>query len=137
MSGRLHFAGPPTTARVLLVEDEPLVRAALAEDLAAAGLAVAAAPDAEAALRLAGAADAPPPDVLVTDVDLGPGMDGLALAAEARRRWRTVGVVVMSGNPENLRGRTLGPREQCLRKPFGPPRLVAAVHALLGRARRR
>lgn len=120
---------------VLLVEDEPLIREMLAEDLADTGLDVAEAPSAEAALGAAGRADRPP-RVLVTDVNLGGGMDGFALAAEIRRRWPDVGVVVMTGKPSNLNGRNPDPREVCLVKPFGPPRLAAAVNELMGRSDR-
>ena len=123
---------------VLLVEDESLVREMLAECLADAGLRVAEAPNAEAALEAVGAAGEAglPPRVLVTDVDLGRGMDGLALAAEARRRWPDLGVVVMTGRPANLDGRGPDPREVRLGKPFGPSRLAEAVHGLMGRPRR-
>ena len=123
---------------VLLVDDETLVRETLAEDLADAGLDVAEAPDAEAALRAASAAGeaGQAPSVLVTDVNLGLGMDGLTLAAKVRRRWPEVGVVVMTGKPANLNGRGPDPREVCLLKPFGPPRLAAAVRHLLERSRR-
>ncbi len=123
---------------VLLVEDEPLIREMLAEDMIDAGLEVAEAPSAEAALGAGSAAGAarPPPRILVTDVNLGGGMDGLALATEARRRWPGVGVVVMTGNPPNLAGRASDPREVCLHKPFGPSRLTTAVHELMGRSRR-
>jgi DNA-binding response OmpR family regulator len=123
---------------VLLVEDDASIRAMLAEDLADTGLRVSEAPSAEAALDVAGAAGGArhPPWVLVTDVALGPGMDGLALAAEVRRRWPEVGVVVMTGNPAKLGERRPDSREICLAKPFGPPRLAAAVHGLMGRSRR-
>jgi DNA-binding response OmpR family regulator len=63
-------------------------------------------------------------------------MDGLALAAEARRRWPDLGVVVITGRPANLDGRRPGPREVHLHKPFGPSRLSAAVHGLMVRSRR-
>jgi CheY-like chemotaxis protein len=123
---------------VLLVEDEALVREMLAEDLADAGLDVAEAPTAEVALAVAAAAAGAgqAPCVLATDVNLGGGMDGLALAAEVRRRWPRVGVVVMTGNPANLDGRRPDPREICLHKPFGPPRLTTAVQDLMGLSRR-
>ena len=124
---------------VLLVDDEALLRETLAEDLADAGLDIAEAPDAEAALEAASAAAGEadgPPRVLITDVNLGHGMDGLALAAEVRRRWPEVGVVVMTGKPANLNGRASDPREVCLLKPFGPPRLAEAVRHLMGRSRR-
>ena len=78
---------------VLLVEDGPMIREMLAEAITEAGLHVAAAPSAEVALEVAGGAwDASqPPRVLVTDVGLGAGMDGLALVAEIRRRWPDLG----------------------------------------------
>ena len=122
---------------VLLVEDEALIREMLAEGLADAGFDVAEAPTAEVALVVAAAAGqaGKPPCVLVTDVNLGGGMDGLALAAEARRRWPGVGVVVMTGNPANLGGHRPHPREVCLFKPFGPPVLTTAVHGLMDRSR--
>lgn len=68
-------------------------------------------------------------------MNLGQGMDGLTLVAEARRRWPGVGVVVMSGKPANLNERRPDPREVCLLKPFAPRRLAAAVHRLMGRSR--
>ena len=120
---------------VLLVEDEPLIRETLVEDLSGAGLDVLEAPDAETALGAAGQAPRPP-CVLVTDVNLGGGMDGLALVAEVRRRWPEVGVVVITGRSSNLGGRCHDPREICLLKPFGTPRLAAAVHELMGRSLR-
>jgi CheY-like chemotaxis protein len=82
---------------VLLVEDEPLVRASAAEALRDAGLDVAEAACAEEALAAAdGAADGPP-RVLVADLHLGPGMDGLSLGALALRRWPQVSVVSPPG----------------------------------------
>jgi CheY-like chemotaxis protein len=125
---------PSKTARteggmdVLLAEDDALVREALAETLADAGLIVAAAVSAEDALRTADeAAPVAAPSVLVTDVDLGPGMDGHALAGACRRRWPALAVVVISGEPDNLRGRDPGPRGVFLTKPLRPAQLVRQV----------
>jgi DNA-binding NtrC family response regulator len=112
---------------VLLAEDDTLVREALAETLADAGLVVAAAASAKDALRAAEAEPAAPPSVLVTDVDLGPGMDGHALASACRRRWPALAVVVISGEPDNLRARDPGPRGVFLAKPLRPAQLVRQV----------
>ena len=120
---------------VLLVEDEPLVRETLGEDLADAGLDVVTAPTAEDAIAAA-ERDGQPPAVIVTDVNLGPGMDGLALAEQARRRWPGVGVVIMTGDPRNLPLQVSDDSVLCLMKPFSPPLLVAEVNELLGRSRR-
>ena len=116
---------------VLLVEDEDLVREVLGEGLADAGLDVVAAASAEEALDLA-RRDVAPPAVVVTDVDLGPGMDGMALSEEAARRWPGVGVVVVTGDPSNLDRRPPRERERRLPKPFAPGRLVDAVTGLMG-----
>jgi DNA-binding NtrC family response regulator len=112
---------------VLLAEDDALVREALAETLTDAGLIVAAAASAEDALRIAEAEPAPPPSVLVTDVDLGAGMDGHALAGACRRRWPALAVVVISGEPDNFRARDPGPRGVFLAKPLRPAQLVRQV----------
>jgi DNA-binding response OmpR family regulator len=121
-------------ARVLLVEDEPRARDAIAEALDGAGLGVAGAATAEAALRVAEADLAgPPPAVLVTDTDLAPdGMDGLALAAEARRRWPGLGVVFVTGRPSGLDGQVLRARDRFLPKPVRRAALVRAVRGLVG-----
>ena len=119
---------------VLVVEDEALVREIVTEGLADDGLAVAEASSAEDALALTQAAG--PPDVVVTDVNLGQGMDGLALAEEVHRRWPDAGVVIMTGNPACVGDRAPGPQERFLTKPFGNARLVSAVRELMGRPAR-
>jgi CheY-like chemotaxis protein len=116
---------------VLLVEDEPLVRASAAEALRDAGFDVTETASAEEALAAAdGAADGPP-RVLVADLHLGPGMDGLTLGALALRRWPQVGVVYATGHPEALDGRFLSPRERYVVKPFAPAALLRAVRRLM------
>ena len=119
---------------VLVVEDEALVREIVTEGLADDGLAVAEAGSAEDALVLTQAAG--PPDVVVTDVNLGQGMDGLRFAEEVHRRWPHAGVVIMTGNPSYVGDRALGPQERFLAKPFGNARLVSAVRELMGRSTR-
>ena len=119
---------------VLVVEDEAIVREIVTEGLADDGLAVADAPSAEQALKLADTAGAP--DVVVTDVELGQGMSGLALAEEVHRRWPDAGVVIMTGNPEGVRGHALGEQERFLTKPSDNARLVSAVRELMGRSTR-
>ena len=71
--------------------------------------------------------------MLVTDVNLGGGMDGLALAEEAQRRWPGVCVVVMTGDDRNVGRLPDALRASCLVKPFNPPRLVAAVNRMMER----
>jgi CheY-like chemotaxis protein len=104
-----------------------------------AGLGVSGAASAEAALRAAEADPAgPPPAVLVTDTDLAPdGMDGLALAEEARRRWPGLGVVFVTGRPSRLDGQVLRARDRFLPKPVVRVALARAVRGLVGARWRR
>ena len=116
---------------VLLVEDEPLVREMLSEDLLDAGLAATCVESAEAGLSAAERDG--PPVVLVTDVNLGPGMNGLQLVVEARRRWPQLAVVLMSGDERNFAHPFTRQFNSCFLKPFNPPKLVSAVNTLMGR----
>jgi DNA-binding response OmpR family regulator len=115
---------------VLVVEDEPLVRQMIVEELMDAGFQAIPAPDAETGFAIV-EDDGPPPAVVVTDVNLGAGMDGLALADEAARRWPGVAVVVITGNPRNVDAMTPPQRKNCLVKPFEPTQIVARVKQLM------
>ena len=80
---------------ILLVEDEPLLGELMVEALADKGFAVAAVPDARGALRyLLSGADA---DVLITDIDLGVGMDGAQLAQLVHAMRPSLAIVYVSG----------------------------------------
>jgi two-component system, cell cycle sensor histidine kinase and response regulator CckA len=80
---------------VLIVEDEAAVRTTLARQLETLGhRAVVAASAADALGLLAGEAC---PDVLMTDVVLGPGMDGIDLACAARASRPALPLIFISG----------------------------------------
>lgn len=110
---------------VLLVEDDGVVCMYLAEMLGDVGMDVTEAPSAERALALPNAAT--PPAVLVSDVHLGPGMDGITLAAEAHRRWPGLRVVLISGTAFDLLGPRLHPSDRFLSKPFSDAALLRAI----------
>ena len=116
---------------VLLVEDDDLIRIGLAEMMTEAGFEVVAAPDAESALELVEMV--PPPQVVVSDVNLGPGMDGFALAAAARRRWPTVPVLLISGLATNFAGRHCEAPRLFLSKPFSFRTFLQSVTDLTGK----
>jgi DNA-binding response OmpR family regulator len=117
---------------ILVVEDEQIVREFVAESLLNDGLAVLEAPTAEDALGLALHADSP--EAVVTDVNLGPGMDGVRLAREVRRKWPHAGIVIMTGNPSRIPSQALGPDDQLLMKPFDSPALIRAVRQVMHRS---
>ncbi|HKP96284.1 MAG TPA: sigma-54 dependent transcriptional regulator [Fibrobacteria bacterium] len=84
-------------ARILIVDDEPKMRALLSMALAAEGLDVAEADSAESALDALGRGDAF--SILVTDVRM-PGMSGLDLVKKARRDRPGLECIVMTAHAD-------------------------------------
>lgn len=86
----------PSRIVVLVVEDEPLVSMALADELELAGYEVLEAANAEKAVKLLESRD----DIamIVTDVDMPGSMDGLMLAAAVANRWPPVRIIIVSGH---------------------------------------
>ncbi|HEY6705374.1 MAG TPA: response regulator [Xanthobacteraceae bacterium] len=82
-------------ARVLLVEDEPLISDLATDALEEQGFAITAVSNANEALHrlMAGA----PIDLLFTDVNLADGMDGTVLARRARELRPDLPVIYTSG----------------------------------------
>jgi DNA-binding NtrC family response regulator len=116
---------------VLLVEDDAIVRLTLADFFEAVGLDFLQAEHAEAALtiledRSLGI------DVLVTDLNLGPGDNGLALAKKARELLPGLRVVYETGSPDMFLGHAFSDWERVFHKPFNPQALVQVVAALQG-----
>jgi CheY-like chemotaxis protein len=80
---------------VLVVEDEPITRMDVVDQLEEGGFKVFEAPDADRAIKILEAN--PAIRVLFTDVDMPGSMDGLKLAAAVRDRWPPIRIVVASG----------------------------------------
>lgn len=87
-------ASPPSPV-VLLVEDEPLVRAMSQDLLEDAGFEVVTAEDADQALGVLH--ERRDIDVMMTDINMPGRHDGLALARVVRHRWPCVGTLLVSG----------------------------------------
>jgi CheY-like chemotaxis protein len=120
----------PSALRILLVEDEPTVRALAGRILRRAGNEVTSAASPAEALELVGEE---PPDLLVTDVLL-PGMDGIELHRRLCERWPGLRVLLMSGFPGgNARiEEAIARGDHFLQKPFGPADLLEKVRAAAG-----
>jgi len=80
---------------VLVVEDEPITRMDVVEQLEEGGFEVFEAPDADKAIKILETNSAI--RVLFTDIDMPGSMDGLKLAAAVRDRWPPIRIVVASG----------------------------------------
>jgi signal transduction histidine kinase/CheY-like chemotaxis protein len=125
---------PPTAAsetrgeRVLVADDDELVRAVAAEMLVRAGYRVLTAQDGEEALELAAAT---PFDLIVCDVMM-PRVTGLQLLDVLRARGNQVPVVLISGyRPEDAGDVPLDGRSITIAKPFTAEELEAVVRGLL------
>ncbi len=121
--------------RILLVDDDALVRDFLAESLGEQGFTVLRASGGPGALSLLSAGERPA--VLVTDYEM-PEMNGLALidAARDRAALRRLPTILLTGNLEEGLDRRLAdrvaadPLMRVLRKPVTAEELAAALIAL-------
>jgi DNA-binding response OmpR family regulator len=110
----------------MIVEDDDLLRELLMENLEEDGWQAIGLATAELALRI----DDVTPHVLVTDVNLGPGLNGIELAQRARVKWPHLGIVVISARP--LPHATPPAWEaRFLRKPFELAALLGCMHDVL------
>ena len=80
---------------VLVVEDDPLIRELVVDELHSEGFSVVEARDADQAIAILEVRD----DIhlVFTDVDMPGSMNGLKLAAAVRDRWPPVHIVITSG----------------------------------------
>jgi two-component system, OmpR family, response regulator len=117
---------------LLVVEDDPAIASFLVKGLKEAGFAVDHAASGGAALEMASSTTY---DLAVIDLML-PGLDGLSLIEELRRRRITVPVIILSAKrsvDDRVRGLQAG-GDDYLTKPFAFEELLARVQALIRRA---
>jgi DNA-binding response OmpR family regulator len=114
-----------------LVEDEPLVRLVLADVLMEADFHVIEASGAEEALKVLKASVRV--DVLLSDVEMPPGINGYELARQVHQSWPCVEILITSGR-EWPRGDDLPPGAAFLAKPCPNATLVSHVQAAARRA---
>lgn len=100
--------------RILLVEDEPLVRELALEDLIEAGFDVVAARDGDEGLEIA--RTDPAFDCLFTDIRMPSAIDGWELAEQVKRLIPGVKVIFATGLSDDF-GR-VGPDDRLLQKPY-------------------
>jgi CheY-like chemotaxis protein len=111
---------------ILVVDDDPGVRAALVGWLTRIGFAVSTAPDGRAAMELLHG-PAPLPELIILDLMM-PALSGLELISLTRsdRRWSGIPVVVVTAAKEGHTASQLGVAA-VLRKPFHDVDVHAAI----------
>ena len=122
--------------RILLVEDEDMVRAVAERALARAGYEVTACSGGEEGLEALGAqGDAEPFDLVVSDVVM-PGMDGPAMVREIRARHPDIPVLFMSGYAEEQLRKDIDiPDMHFIAKPFSVASISDKVAGVMRSAR--
>ena len=117
--------------RVLIVEDNELLRDSLQQGLREAGFSVDSAADGKDGLWLAESGDY---DVIVLDLML-PGIDGLTLLSTLREKQKETHVLILTARDtveDRITGLNLG-ADDYLVKPFSFQELLARVQALVRR----
>ncbi len=113
---------------VLVVDDERVIADTLSVILSKNGFATLVAYDGEEALKLAHQA---PPDLLLSDVMMGPGMDGIELAIAVTEECPTCKVLLFSGHSATRdlleKAHQAGYNFTLLSKPLHPADLLARL----------
>ncbi len=121
-----------TPPRILILDDEPEMRALLQRYLHSQGFQVQLAQDAKQLDTLLARQGF---DVLVLDINL-PGEDGLAICRRLRAAGETMPIIMLTarGDPlDRIIGLEMG-ADDYLGKPFEPRELAARLHAMVRRA---
>jgi CheY-like chemotaxis protein len=116
---------------VLVVDDEPVIRAFVARALTLAGFDVAVAADGREAIRLV-VEDRVRPAVVVTDIEM-PGMTGIELAARLLALRPALRIVMMTGDEARAEAARGHPSivDEVLLKPMRPETLIRAVQPIV------
>ena len=114
--------------RILLAEDEYLVRLLVKDDLEENGFEVLEAGDGLDAIALL---DQPGSvDLIVTNITM-PSADGIAIAQAARARVQDIPIIFISATPQRLMSPRTPVPHHIMAKPFDTANLVELVRTLL------
>lgn len=115
--------------RVLIVEDEDLIRLILAEVLMDEGFHVVEAVNGDKAVELI---DGPERfHAIVTDIHMPGERDGIAVGRHVRSRHPQMPVIYCTGRPDALNGAgPLGDQDLLIRKPYVPSQIVTVLRSL-------
>jgi DNA-binding NtrC family response regulator len=123
---------PKSVPVVLVVDDERVIADTLSIILSRNGFTVLTAYDAASALNLAASVC---PQLLLSDVMMGPGMDGIQLATEMMKSYAECKVILFSGHAATQdlleKARERGHSFTVLSKPLHPAELLQHIEACL------
>jgi CheY-like chemotaxis protein len=117
----------PRTARILVVEDEVLIRAFIAEELRLAGFSVIEAGRGEEALTYINAGEQV--DLVFSDIRIPGSLNGLQLAEILRDRYPDIPVILTSGNAPTRHVEIV---QAFVPKPYDVTQTIALMLAILG-----
>jgi DNA-binding response OmpR family regulator len=116
--------------RILVVEDDFLIRMTLTESLESEGFVVIEADSGEAALVQLRAD--PSICLLMTDMQLSGSLDGQALVSAVRAENAILPIIYMTGRPDRI-GPIDSAREMVIGKPYLPSDICAAARAMVAK----
>lgn len=111
--------------KILVVDDEPLIRMSAIDVARDAGFGTMAASGADQAIKLL--EQTPDISLLFTDIRMAGDEDGLTLAKTVRERWPDIRVIVTSGHLQGVAG---DDGISFLAKPYSPEELTRALKQL-------
>jgi DNA-binding NtrC family response regulator len=113
---------------ILVVEDEALVRMAIAISLEDAGFAVLEASNYDGAMVML--THNPSIAAMFTDVDMLPGHSGIELAKVVRRLWPVIKILVTSGH-RHIHDEALPVAGRFLDKPYDAARVITSLREMM------
>jgi len=121
---------PELSARILLVEDEFLVRLILAEALVDAGFCVVQADKGGEAVRILDGSSGF--ELMITDVQMPGPPDGIGVARHARARFAQMPIIFATARPDSIRAfGERSRRDAVVQKPYGPEQMLRVVRRIL------
>ncbi len=126
-----HRVAPAGSERLLLVEDDAMLRGLLARVLRQRGYDVVEATDGAVGLASATRTDGPPFDLVITDRQM-PRLGGVELAEQLARHRPDLPVLFITAQPDAISADVLAsPMRRLLPKPFTSVQLLQAARELL------
>lgn len=131
-SRHVPIATTPTTSQlILVVEDEPIIRALLCEILECEGFNTKSMENADLALDFL-THQANLVGLLLTDINMPGTINGAELANTSAKLWPSMPIVVMSGF-ESAQTAGISRSVKFIAKPFSMDNMVAAIHSELSK----